>query len=341
LLYLLYGNDDFSCQERLAELKRGWGEEEWLALNTTSFQANKLNLNQLLNAVNAIPFLGQKRLVIVEGLLGLFEGRPTAKSEAKASHYISLGKEWQNLNSYVAKMPPSTELVLLDGKLGKNNFLLKRLAKIAQVEEFSSPKGVKLQQWIYSRIAKQGGGISPRAVRLLAEFSGQNLWALSNEIEKLLLYTKGSRIDEKEVQLLTTYAKEANIFAMVDAIMEKNASLALHGLHQLIEEGMAPPYLLAMITRQARLIIQVKEIDGESLTPAGIITQLRLSPFYPVERLLKQAERYSIDELVQIYQRLLATDLEIKRGKGEIALDLLIAELCQENLTKNRAEITL
>jgi DNA polymerase-3 subunit delta len=163
---------------------------------------------------------------------------------------------------------------------------------------------------------------------LLAEFSGQNLWALSNEIEKLLLYTKDGKISEKEVQLLTTYAKEANIFAMVDAIMEKNAPLAMQGLHQLLEEGVALPYLLAMITRQARLIIQLKEIRGEGTPEAEIINRLGLSPFYPVRQLLSQASHYSMDKLIQIYQRLLEADLQIKQGKGEVALELLVAEIC-------------
>jgi DNA polymerase-3 subunit delta len=321
LLYLLFGADDFSLRDRLGELKRGWGDEESLSINTTLFEARQLTLSQLINACDAVPFLGANRLVIVEGLLSRFE--PKA-----AGRYPEIG-EWGTLGDYAPKLPPTTQLLLIDGKITKTNPLLRRLAPVSKVQEFPLLKGAKLQQWVRSQVAQSGGSISPRAMKLLTELAGENLWTLTNEIEKLSLYAKGRRIEEEDVQQVTAYAREANIFAMVDAVVERRVPTAMRLLHQLLAEGMAPPHLLFMLTRQLRLLVQAKELSAQKLSLMEKQEQLGLSPSYPIDRLLKQCATYPMPRLVEVYQKLLETDLAIKTGKwkDELALDLLLAEV--------------
>jgi len=321
LLYLLFGADDFSLRGRLEELKRGWGDEESLSINTTLFEARQLTLPQLTNACDAVPFLGENRLVIVEGLLSRFE--------PKAGGRYPESGEWGALGDYAPKLPPTTQLILIDGKITKNNPLLRRLAPVSKVQEFPLLKGAKLQQWIHSQVAERGGSISPRAVKLLTELAGENLWILSNEIEKLSLYAKGRRIEEEDVQQVTAYAREANIFAMVDAVVERKAPTAMQLLHQLLAEGMAPPYLLFMLTRQLRLMVQAKELSAQKLSSIEKQERLGLSPSYPIDRLLRQCASYPMPRLAEVYRKLLETDLAIKTGKrqDELALDLLLAEV--------------
>ncbi|HJX70028.1 MAG TPA: DNA polymerase III subunit delta, partial [Dehalococcoidia bacterium] len=89
-------------------------------------------------------------------------------------------------------------------------------------------------------------------------------------------------------------------------------------------------YLLFMLTRQLRLIVQAKELRAQGISPTKIPGELGLSPNYPIERLLRQTASYSMPRLVAVYGKLLETDIGIKTGrwKGELALDLLIAEVC-------------
>jgi DNA polymerase-3 subunit delta len=103
-------------------------------------------------------------------------------------------------------------------------------------------------------------------------------------------------------------------------------------LHQFIDEGAAPPYLLFMITRQFRLLVRAKELSSQRLPPAELIGRVGVPSGHLLQRVMEQSEGYSLEQLQQIYQKLLDTDLSIKRGrlKGVLALDLLLAELCQE-----------
>jgi DNA polymerase-3 subunit delta len=167
-------------------------------------------------------------------------------------------------------------------------------------------------------------------VRLLTEIAGDNLWTLANELEKLSLYAGERRIEEEDVKRLTSYTREANVFAMVDAIVERRASAAMQTLQQLLSDGMAPPYLLVMITRQLRLMVQAKEMVDQKTPISRMTEELGVSPYYPIERLLKQTSGYSMPRLIEVYRKLLDTDIAIKTGKwkGELALELLIAEVC-------------
>lgn len=325
MLYILYGEDDFSLKEALAELKEKLGAEGLGPADISVLEGNKLSLDELMAICDTIPFLAAKRMVIVDGLLSRFEqkGRhPRTRPE--------LG-EWRALNGYIATMQPSTILVLVDGKLRKDNPMLKELTPRAKVREFSPVRGAALHDWVLSRLREKGGDISPTALRLLTDLVGDNLWILCNEIDKLYLYALGRRIEEGDVQLLVSYVQEANIFALVDAIIQRKAAAASRLLHQLIDGGATPPYLLFMITRQFRLLVQAKELSKQRLPTVELIGRLGVPSEYVLRRVMAQAREYSLDQLREIYDKLLDTDMSIKTGllKGGLALDLLVADLCQ------------
>ncbi|MBE0415538.1 MAG: DNA polymerase III subunit delta [Dehalococcoidia bacterium] len=315
LLYILFGADDFSLREALGEIKEGLDDREALSSNTTVFEGHQVRLNQLMDACMAMPFLGSHRLVIVEGLLSRFE-----KEEG----------EWLALKDRVGSMPQTTVLVLVDGPLKRDNTLLKGLAPLASVKEFPPLKGAALGEWVKRRVKEGKGTISPQAVRLLASLVGGNLWVLASEIEKLLLYTSGRRIEEGDVNEVVSYAREASVFTMVDALIEGRAATAAPLLHRLLQEGATAPYLVVMITRQLRLLFQAKELSLKGMAASEIKNRLGLASDYVLTKALEQSRRYSMRRLEQVYRKLLETDLSIKRGiwKGELALDLFVAELC-------------
>jgi DNA polymerase-3 subunit delta len=322
LLYVLFGTDDFSLRQTLEHIKSTLGDRDSLSLNTTALDGRHLTASQLINACNTVPFLAACRLVIVEGLLERFE-----QSAATKRPLIS---EWQSLIDFLPAKPPSTVLVLIDGKISKSNPLLKKMAKTARVHDFPPLKGPRLQQWILSRVAAQGAAISPRAVRPLIETAGEDLWVLANEIDKLSLYAGGRRIEEADVQQVSSFAREANIFAMVDAIAEKRLPASMRLLHQLLSEGTPPTHLLTMMSRQVRLMVQAKELGRQRLSLEEKREQLGLSWNFPIDKLLSQSADHSKERLLAIYEKILETDLAIKTGKwqDELALDLLVVDVC-------------
>lgn len=322
VIHILLGTNDFLLRKRLNELKSQLGDEESLSMNTVTLESRQLRLSELTNACDTVPFMAAHRLVIVEGLLGRVEAGERKRQGEES--------EWTGLVDYAARMPASTTMVLVEREVSKTNRLVRKLAPFSQVEEFLPLKGGNLQQWIHSRLAEQGAKMSPGAMRLLTEYVGDDLYMLAAEIEKLCLYAEGKRIEEDDVQSLTTQARQANIFAMIDAFAEKRASIAMRLLHRLLNEGTAPTHILAMLTRQLRLMVQAKELDSRHTPEAELRKQLGLSQYYPVRRLLQQSALYPLPRLQAIYRKLLDTDMAIKTGrwKEQMALDMLIAEVC-------------
>jgi len=80
-----------------------------------------------------------------------------------------------------------------------------------------------------------------------------------------------------------------------------------------------------------RFLVQAKELRRQRRPDIEIQSKLGLAPF-PLRKTLEQAQRYPLERLKQVYNKLLQTDLYIKRGRfeGGLALNLLVAELCAQ-----------
>ena len=328
MLYILYGQDAFSLNQAVEKIKADLGDREMVETNTTSLEGQHLTLSELRNKCDAAPFLSSYRLVIVDGLLGRFEVKQIrSRSRKKGKSGKGLG-DWEGLASYIKQMPETTVLVLADGEVKGHNPLLKKLAPLAEVKTFPLLRSRNLQAWIQQRVKKEGGDITPQAVKLLAELIGGDLWAMNGEIQKLLLYSQERPISEDDVKQLVSYAQEANIFALVDAVAEGRTELAQRLLHRLYHEGIEPTHILAMITRQFRLIALAQDLP-KRLPRLQIQERLGLKSSYPLDKTLGQAKLYDFEGVKRVYDKLLETDLAIKTGKysDQLSLELLVTEL--------------
>jgi DNA polymerase-3 subunit delta len=163
---------------------------------------------------------------------------------------------------------------------------------------------------------------------LLATQIGADLRLLDQEIDKLLLYTNGRAVQPSDVTAMVSRARETSIFDLVDCVGRRETDEALRLLHHLLDDGAAPLYLLAMISRQIRILIQVADLASEGLSQQQMARQLKLHP-YVVEKGLAQSRQFSMAQLEQAHQKLVETDHSIKTGRVEdvLALDLLVVEL--------------
>ena len=327
MLYILLGPDDFSIGEWLSRAKKSLGDESVLEANTIVFEGQQVTPEQLGAAAGAVPFLAEKRLIIVNGLLGRFEpkGKPGAgrgKAAAKENGFAAFSQCLENL-------PPSSIVVLADGAARSSNKLYRGLAPRAEVKSFPKLRRDSLNRWIEKRVKGEGGRITPGAVKLLAQLVGGNLWIMAGEVSKLSLYASGDTIDEEMVKRVVGYSQQATVFAMVDAILEFKVKAAQKALGQLLQAGGTPSYLLYMLTRQVRLILRAKVFSRRGLQEREIQEKLGLTHDFVWRKTLNQAAGYSIARLKEIYTRLLETDLAIKTGRynGELAVNILVAEL--------------
>ena len=336
--YILFGPDRYSLQKELENIKHSAGVE--ISGNgITVLDSSQITLTQLKYICSTMPFLVSKHVVIVEGLLRKFEPDNAGSGKKnKGNTKRKSGKdEWLLMKEYASSIPETTVLVLVDDVIKSRNILLKELTPVATVKFFPLLKGKDLTDWIYSWVNKKGGTIAPAAVTMLADLVGGNLGILVNEMNKLLIYAAGCRIESEDVRSLVSYTNDTNIFRLVDTVLQRQPAQAMLLLQRLFDEGTVPSHIIGLLARQVRLLVMAKELMRQRTSSQEAQRRLGISD-YPFRKTMQQAKGYSLEELDYFYRKLLDADLEMKTGRwkaiknekweNELILDILVTELC-------------
>jgi len=335
VFYILYGGDSFTRQETVIGLRaRLFAADPMAELNYTALDGRKLGVPELKTAAETLPFMGERRLVVVHGLLGRCnprggEGQGKALSEALV--------EW------LADLPATTRLVFVDDALHANNPVLKWATRwrgaqpvpdaAAVIREFSPPKPDQLPRWLVGRAAQRGGKLEPAAAVALSEALIRDgvvdLRLADNELEKLLTFAGDRPVAPADVEQLTVAVSLESVFRLIDALAERNGPAASTLLHQFLVAGEPPLRLLALASRQFRLLLQARTLLDGGAPTHDLGGRLAVPPFV-ARKLIGQSRRFSIAFLESALKRLLDIDAEIKTGRmdGVLALDLFVAGVC-------------
>ncbi len=346
MFYILHGEDELGRSDRVAEFRQKVGDETTRDLNITLLDGRKVTLAEVRHAADAIPFLADKRLVIVEGLLTRLAS-PRRKGDDDGEPSGAAREFLKALLEYLPQVPDSTRLVFVEPRsLPAANSVLKLALETDKrtVRHLPLPAKGDMANWIQKRARLHGGELTSQAANALVTAvgydprpsdrdrtpeQGNKLRLLDQEIQKLLTYANWSRaVTPADVQLLVSEAQQGDLFGMIDALAEGKGQKAIVELHRLIDRGKSPLELFGMIVRQFRLMIQVKELAERGLNSAAIAERLSLHPFV-AEKTGKQAQTFSMQQIELVYHRLLEMDVQIKTGQVEdvTALDLLVAGL--------------
>jgi DNA polymerase-3 subunit delta len=336
--YILHGEEEFGLGEVLGELRAelAAGDPAMAQLNTSFLEGQRLTLGELRHVCDAIPFMARNRLVIVNGLLGWLMPGGRAREGATQEDEPPASKKalLDSLLAYLPKLPDTTWLVFVEGQTLPVFHPILKLAEVeakrkrACVQEFKRLKDQEVPGWIRQRMRSKGGELTPEATAMLAALVGGDLRLLDQELEKLLLWADGGQVTGQDVQALVSYAREASIFDLVDYVGRRQTDRALRLLHHLLDDGEVPLYLLAMLARQVRILIQVSELRAQGRTPKQTADRLKLHP-YVVEKGIAQARNFQMNQLEGAHRQLVETDWRIKTGEldEELALDMLVVTL--------------
>jgi DNA polymerase-3 subunit delta len=319
--------------QQLRRLEAGSVTEALLDANRHRLYGGQVKPEELLAICNALPFLDNRRLVVVEGLLGTRErrrgrGQGRGRPDLSGPPVIPLGA-WEALGRAIPQMPPTTVLVFIDGTLTSANPLLQLLRPLADVQALPPPTGETLARWIKASAQEKGAKITPTAIKYIAGLVGNDLWTLNQELEKLAAYASGRSIEEGDVRELVSQVREANIFAAVDAMIEGRPGEAFRLLHQLRQDGReSPSHIIAMVERQLRLLALARESMDKGVQERDLGSILGGQSQFVVQKAVAQARRLSLQDITRRYHQLLETDLAIKQGRLEpdLALELLVAD---------------
>jgi DNA polymerase III subunit delta len=332
--YVFHGDDDVSIEAAVEKMRAEMFASPNGEFNTVQFEGDAVSAGEVLGAAQAYPFLAEKRMVIVKGLLAQLARKGAGETGKKG---IEL------LLTQLPELPDYARLIFRErGELSDSHKVL-QLAQSHErgfVRRFAGMDEAQGTQWLIKRAQDEyGAQIAPNAARALALVTVSDkmmdVRRAENELIKLISYIGAGEdgkplrpISEDDVALLTPYAAEANIFAMVEALAGGRGKDALTMLNRLLEEKDNDVFsVFGMIIRQFRLLLLVKEHLTTGGTPGNIGAALNIR--FGADKLATQSRGFSLEQLESVYRRLLDYDWQIKTGRiaPELALDLFIASM--------------
>lgn len=322
-LYLLYGEEDYLRDQFLAEIRKSClGVEDSGAFGLRVFKGTLPDLQLLRQAVDAVPFLTPRSLVIWQDAdLGVLNA--AAQKE---------------LADILTSIPADTTVVLsLESASGPDRRAksVKRITESAVCLEFKNLKDVPwnddktrhvndgiLDIWVKKQFKEYQKKISSDRVEELVFLCGSQMRTLRQEIEKIAMYAKEEQIRSEDIEAVATRTPEAQIYAVSNHVAEKDAGSALLAVQALLSNrDNTPVRLLWYVGKQMRELYCAK--TAPELLP-------RLVKSVGAERRLKrQARKFSTDQLRRALRLCAETDYAMKSSGADAAgrLEYLIVRM--------------
>ncbi len=171
----------------------------------------------------------------------------------------------------------------------------------------------KFQPWLQQRASARGLTLTREALAILAERLEGNLLAASQELDRLALMTDGKTIDEETVEQAVQDSSRFSGFELVSELLAGRAPHAGKIIGTLRHEGENPLGLLAVLSRDLNLILELKTPGTGAENPSAFLKKRGV--FQPQRaRILEQAARRLTR--AQLYQAISLCSQADRAAKG-------------------------
>lgn len=321
MIYFYYGEDTFRAKQTIDQLK-----EKFITLydpaghNIIELDPDSFSLEAFFNAAKSTGFLSTKKLLILKNIFSHKKFNDIQDLLIKFLKTQQNTKE-ENYLVFWHEGTPRQNAPLV-------RYLIKTCTPHRCCKNFELLAHENLLKWVQNYASNFGKRMSREAAELLISPIGNNTWHLAGEIRKLAFATPGEAIESTLIEQITNVHYTETIFPLLDALGKHRKRDALTLLEKALTSEHEHSYLLAMIIRQFRLLLQVQEFYGNLRNRYAVARSLRLPPFV-VKKLLAQAEQFQRTDLIRNYQQLAALDrlLRLNPDNLKAALTLFVAQL--------------
>ncbi|PTQ67450.1 DNA polymerase III subunit delta [Pseudomonas sp. GV071] len=299
-VYAISGDDPLLCQEAADAIRAATRSQGFTERQVFNADAS-FDWGTLLQAGNSLSLFADKRVLE----LRIPNGKPGDKGTAALLEYLS--------------RPPEDTLLLislpkLDGSTQKTKWAKAVIeGPHAQFIQIWPVEVHQLPQWIRQRMSQAGMSATQEAVDLIAARVEGNLLAAAQEIEKLKLLAEGNQIDASTVQAAVADSARYDVFGLIDAALNGEASHALRTLEGLRGEGVDSTVVLWAIARELRLLATIAQQYGQGIPLEKAFSQAR-PPVWDKRRPLvsKALQRHSAARWNKMLQDAQRVDAQIK-----------------------------
>ena len=322
MIIFLYGEDNFRSTEKLKQLKEEFFKKNTSNATSSVFDFSEDNFSSKLKAsLRNKGLFSQNSLITVKNFLEQKEA--SLKNEmidflADNLNDIQSSEDWI---IFWENNPPK-----------RNDKAFKWLVTNAKNEEFKKLNDGQIKKWVEDRFLFFGIKITSDILNNLISNKNGNLFSIDKEILKIASFIGKDEFNkdlDDQIARLINSSVEANIFKTIEFISFGNREQALKMLHEQLDQGDDPFYVLSMYIYQFRNLLKIAEFYFQGKVSHYEVAKIvKLHPFV-VQKGMQQLDGFKLPQLRRIYKELEKIDRNAKRGIMDVnlGLDLMIAGL--------------
>lgn len=313
-IYLLYGEESYLKKQYKDKLTKAM-IPEGDTMNYAYYEGKGINVKEVIDLSETMPFFGERRLIVIENS-GFFKNASPELAE------------------YMKDIPETTNFIFVESEIDKRGKLYKAVKDRGRVVELSKQDEHTLLRWILGNIKKEGKNTTESTVRYLLSKCGTDMENLQKEMEKLFCYTLEKDVIEiADIEEICTTQITNQIFEMVTAVAEKKQKKALDLYYDLLALKEPPMRILYLLSRQFRLLMEVKGLAENGYGKKDIAATAGLHP-YVAGKYIEQAKVFRMKELRGILEESVEIEERVKTGLlGDVlGVELFIVKYSADRL---------
>lgn len=293
LLYL-YGEETFLLERAVQRLRDAAVPRDSWDFNLTVVNGRELLAARLLEILQTFPLFAAHRLVLVKDAQLI----PAAQLEG--------------LQEYLKHPVAESLLVFTGDKIDGRKKFFQDFKKYGELVEFKKYYDNQIPAFVREQAKGAGRNFTEDAMALFCRRVNSNLQEINGELVKLFAYLGERRlVDVADVAAVVSDTRAGSVFELTNAVGKRQAAEALRLLARLLEDGVAPLVILAMLVRHFRQLWKAKELVQRREANKEIARLVGMNPYF-LEGLLAQTNSFSSAELGRAFELFLQTDLALK-----------------------------
>lgn len=303
--YIFCGLDEELIKEGISLVVNNTVDKSLLDLNYIRLDGLTTTFDDIMNACETMPFMGDKKVVVVYRASFLKDKTDSAGT-----------KTYNEILKYLKDLPPYTVLImyyLFNDKRDtpKKSNKVKALDKVSKVVYFDKLKKDRYYKKVEEVFKEKGKEIGKIELRYFAEKVQNNFDIIRRESDKLISYVGDRAITKNDIDKLIANSSEDDIFDLVDFISQKKVEKALDLLYELLSKSDQHMLIISNIENNFKRLYEIKILVQNGARINDISSKFKL-PTFVCEKLINQCSKFSVKQLQRLMEICLETENKIK-----------------------------
>lgn len=319
MMYLVFGEQELLVNKMIDKLAKS--ELDVIDdFNLVTFDSIKTPLYEIVNDASTLPFMADKKVVIVKNCYFLTTENPKLDFE----------QSFNELDEYLDNQNEGVVVIfsVITNKLDDKNPLVKKIKEKSKIYAVDNVNKKDLPRIVKQMFEKQGISITSDALNEFLSRCGDDMYLINGEIEKLSCYKK--EIDIKDIDLMVAKKIEDNVFEMIDNIFAKKYDKVFKIYYDLKINNNEPLTLISLIASQVRFLYQVMVLKDKGYSENNIANELSCHP-YRAKLALEKVYHLNKMDLTDLLVELSSLDIKIKSGEIDrfVGFELFLLNACK------------